>query len=97
MSQGYSPPTVQELYPSTGIFDQSLDPEKGNNYEVGVRGNLWNKKLSFDAAYYIFELDNTIVIRHREDAAEYFVNAGKTKQHGLEAKLSWNEIFAPCE
>lgn len=89
-SQGYSPPTVQELYPSTGFFDQSLNPEHGNNLELGVRADLLKKHLTVDLVLYSFQLKETIVIRRTDDGAEYFVNAGKTSQKGAELQIGWS-------
>jgi iron complex outermembrane recepter protein len=91
-SLGYSPPSIQELYPSTGIFDTNLDPEKGRNTEVGVKAKLFANKLKAAISAYTFNLDNTIVTR-TDDGAEYFVNAGKTSQRGLEASVSWQQDF----
>ncbi|HOX81875.1 MAG TPA: TonB-dependent receptor [Chryseolinea sp.] len=88
-SQGYSPPTLEELYPSNVVFNQQLNPEKGNNIEFGFRGNLLNNQLTFDVAAYDFNLKETIVIRREADGAEYFVNAGSTIQKGLEIQLAW--------
>ncbi len=88
-SQGYSPPTLEELYPSNSVFNQQLNPEKGNNIEFGFRGNLLNNQITFDVAAYDFNLKETIVIRREADGAEYFVNTGSTAQKGLEVQLAW--------
>jgi iron complex outermembrane recepter protein len=88
-SQGYSPPTLEELYPSNAVFNQQLNPEKGNNIEFGFRGSLLDNQITFDVAAYDFNLKETIVIRREADGAEYFVNAGSTQQKGLELQLAW--------
>ncbi len=88
-SQGYSPPTIEELYPSNAVFNQQLNPEKGNNIEFGFRGGLLDKQITFDVAAYNFDLKETIVIRREADGAEYFINAGNTKQQGIEIQLAW--------
>ncbi|WP_165823785.1 TonB-dependent receptor [Pseudochryseolinea flava] len=92
-SVGFSPPTTQEIYPSTGAFYTDLKPEKGRNIEVGMKGKFFAEKFEADITAYHFTLDNTIVIRRTDDNAEYFENAGNTLQRGLEAKLSWTEKF----
>jgi iron complex outermembrane recepter protein len=94
-SQGFSPPTIAELYPSRQVFDTKLNAEKGNNYELGLKGELLRGKISFDIAAYAFQLKETIVIRRDSTLAgdpEYFVNAGETQQRGLEVSISWNAI-----
>jgi len=88
-SSGYSPPTVQELYPSSGIFDQQLLPESGNNLEAGIKGTALSEAISFNVVAYDFQLDETIVVRHDDDGAEYFVNAGRTAQRGAEVQVAW--------
>lgn len=90
ISKGFSPPTVAELFPSTATFNDEINPEEGTNFEVGFRGTLFSNALQFDLVGYNFRLDETIVVRRTDDDADYFVNAGKTDQKGLELSLSWN-------
>jgi iron complex outermembrane recepter protein len=89
-SKGYSPPTIQELYPSTAVFDKNLNPETGTNYEVGFHGQFLNRSIFVDVAAYSLVLDETIAIRRQEDGAEYFTNAGRTLQQGIETKIQWS-------
>lgn len=88
-SKGFSPPSLAEVRPSTGAYNNSLNPERGTSYELGLRGSALNKKLLLEFTVYDFQLDETIVIQRAPDGADYFVNAGKTDQRGVEAKLSW--------
>jgi iron complex outermembrane receptor protein len=95
LSQGFSPPTIAELYPSRQIFQTDLNAERGTNVEVGVKGDLFQNKIAFDITVYQFQLDETIVIRRDTSLPgepEYFVNAGKTQQRGIEGALTWNII-----
>ena len=90
ISQGYSPPSISEMRPSTGIINTDLKAEKGWNKEISWRGNLTNKKLSWDLSVYQFDLSETIVVRRAADGSDYFANVGKTTQQGLELSLTWN-------
>lgn len=90
VSKGFSPPTVAELFPSTATFNDEINPEEGTNFEAGFRGTLFSNVLQFDLVGYSFQLDETIVVRRTADDADYFVNAGKTDQKGLELSLSLN-------
>jgi iron complex outermembrane receptor protein len=95
VSQGFSPPTIAELYPSRQIFDTHLNAEQGYNMELGAKGSFLNEKIGIDITVYNFLLKRTIVVRHDTTLAgdpEYFINAGKTKQHGIEATLRWTAI-----
>ena len=89
VSRGFSPPTTAELLPSSGIIATDLDPEEGVNYEAGVRGTLNHGRIYFDINAFHFGLDNTIVQRRDISGGDYFVNAGSTKQLGIESYLSW--------
>lgn len=90
VSQGFSPPSLAEVRPSAGTYNNDLNSERGLNYEMGFRGNLAKGQLRYDISAYDFRLDETIVIQRTADGAEYFVNAGKTSQQGLEGSLSYH-------
>jgi len=89
VSKGFSPPSLAEVRPSAGTYNNSLNPERGISYELGLRGGLWKQQLLFDVNAYDFELDETIVIQRTSSGAEYFVNAGNTSQKGIEARVTW--------
>jgi iron complex outermembrane receptor protein len=87
-SKGFSPPSLAEVRPSTNTYNADLQAETGTNYELGFRGKLFGGKLSADMTVYDFSLNHTIVPRHQADGAEYFINAGKTRQNGIECSVS---------
>jgi iron complex outermembrane recepter protein len=89
ISRGFSPPTFAEALPSAGEFNPDLNAEHGINYEIGMKGKLF-KQLDVSLAAYDFQLKNAIVIQRAADGADYFVNAGKTTQKGLEAFAGWS-------
>jgi iron complex outermembrane receptor protein len=82
IASGYSPPSISELRPSTGIINTQLRAEKGWNKEVSWRGNYSN--FDWDLNLYQFDLTETIVVRRAADGSDYFVNAGNTSQQGIE-------------
>ncbi|MBC8153489.1 MAG: TonB-dependent receptor plug domain-containing protein [Bacteroidetes bacterium] len=90
ISTGYSAPTTQEVRPSDQVFNASLNPERGQNIEVGLRGAVLKSKVRFDLVYYSFQLRETIVRRSTAAGAEFFVNAGRTNQPGFEGQLSYD-------
>lgn len=93
ISTGYSAPSSQEVRPSAGGFNTTLNPERGTSYEVGLRGSAVNSRLRFDVAVYQLQLRETIVRRSNAAGAEFFVNAGRTSQQGLEAQMSYDFIL----
>ncbi len=90
VSSGYSPPTLQEVRPSAGGFRTDLKPEAGINKEISFRraGDRLNASLTA----YQFNLRETIVRRSNEAGAEFFVNAGRTDQKGLEWAVYYDLI-----
>jgi iron complex outermembrane recepter protein len=93
ISHGFSPPTLAEVRPSEATINQSLNAERGTNYEIGWRGDALRKQLTFDVALYSFQLKETIVIQRNAAGQEYFINAGETDQRGIEANFSWMPRF----
>ena len=71
-----------------------LQPETGWNTEAGFRMVVWKNRLQIDASIFRFNLTDAIVRREDGDGTEYFVNAGGTKQTGIETLISaW--VIAP--
>lgn len=89
VAKGFSPPTTAEILPSTGNINTALQAEHGINTEIGIKGNLFRNKLYFDINSFYFRLKNTIAQRRDVDGADYFVNAGSTKQNGIESFISY--------
>lgn len=89
VSSGYSAPTSQEVLSSAGFFNANLNPERGIQAELGLRGRLANR-LQFDLVGYSLQLRETIVRRSQANGAEFFVNAGNTRQTGLETSLRYD-------
>lgn len=87
ISKGFSPPTIAELLPSTGVIAQ-LHAEHGWNYELNLIKHIRPVNLDFEISSYIFRLNDALVQRRDEAGADYFVNAGKVNQKGIEAHLS---------
>lgn len=92
VSGGYSAPTTQEVRPSDQVFNASLNPERGQSSEIGVRGSALKSRLRFDLVYYLLLLRETIVRRSTASGADYFVNAGQTSQPGFEGQLSYDFV-----
>lgn len=103
VAKGFSPPTSAELSPSGGVLNASLNAEEGWNYELGTRGHLFRDRFYFDINAFYFNLKNTIVQRRDSVSGDYFLNAGSTKQLGVESyfkyvttdaeKSSYNSIW----
>jgi len=89
IARGFSPPTTAEMLRSDGLFGKNLQPVDGMDYEIGSRGALLHNKLYFDINAFLFDLKNTIVQRIDTNGVFYYVNAGSTKQNGIETYASY--------
>ncbi|WKN31655.1 TonB-dependent receptor plug domain-containing protein [Porifericola rhodea] len=89
ISYGFSPPTIEDVRTNEGSINLGLKPEKGINYELGLRGNTLNGKLNFDVSAFYFQLDETIVQQQSERGTVLFTNTGSTDQKGLETAFTY--------
>ena len=91
-SSGYSPPTIDEIHAGNGQFNKVLGAEQAANCEVGFKSMLPGNKLYVGLSAYLLRLHNTIVSRRDASGGDFFVNAGGTKQKGLELSLRYIPI-----
>jgi iron complex outermembrane receptor protein len=88
LSKGYSAPTIAEVRPANKVINTNIDPERGWNYETGLRLNAFSGRLYLDLTAFYFRLNNAIVRRVDMADSEFFINAGGTKQKGIELQIS---------
>jgi iron complex outermembrane recepter protein len=93
VSKGFSPPTVAEVLPSTGVISTYLEAEKGWNYETNFRFFLLKNRLNLELTAYYFKLDDALVQRRDAGGADFFINAGDVKQKGIELHASYSKTF----
>ncbi len=84
LSFGFSPPTVEEIRTNEGSINTDLEPEKGINYEAGVRGYTWNGRFQFDLTLFYMMMRESIVQQQTPRGTIIFTNAGSTDQRGIE-------------
>ena len=84
VSRGFSPPTVGELLPSTGVISTELEAEYGWNYELTLANRFFHNRLDIDVTAFYFKLNNALVQRRDLSGADFFVNAGDVQQKGIE-------------
>jgi iron complex outermembrane receptor protein len=75
---------VSELLPSTGIISTGLQPEYGWNYETGIKWQSKNTKWSTGINFFLFDLQEALVQRRDSTGADFYINAGGTRQQGIE-------------
>lgn len=84
VSKGYSNPTTAEIRPSDNKIYTGLRAEQGWNTEIGMRGRLFNGRLSWDVSGYHYLLKDGIVSQTDSTGNTFFVNSGKIRQLGVE-------------
>lgn len=92
VSRGFSPPTIAELLPSTGVISTNLEAEYGWNYETTLRKEWLNGRLNLEATGFYFRLQQALVQRRDLSGADYFVNAGDIRQKGLELTANFTQV-----
>jgi len=86
LSHGFSPPSLEETLLPDGQINPDIQPEKGLNLEVGLKGQ---SKERFDYSISVYSMAVRDLLVARRTAADQFigVNAGKTLHNGLEMSL----------
>jgi len=87
-AQAFRTPTIAQMFTYGSSSNPNLDPEKANNYEIGLRHNFYNK-LKANVSLYWMDLDDEIWYDYAE---RMYRNYGKTSHRGVETGLS-SEIF----
>jgi len=95
VAKGFSPPTVAEILPSTTVINTTLQAEHGLDYEAGIKTSLLQERLYFEVTAFYYRLQNAIVVRKDSSNADYYVNAGATKQLGIESQASYQLFYSP--
>ncbi|PIB36572.1 hypothetical protein BFP72_14765 [Reichenbachiella sp. 5M10] len=86
VAHGFSLPSFeQSLYPE-GELNGDLRPETGWNYELGVKGEVWEDRLYFELVGYAMRTQDLIVNRTYEQVL-VGVNAGSAHHDGVELLL----------
>ncbi|KQR70718.1 TonB-dependent receptor [Pedobacter sp. Leaf176] len=88
-SKGYSPPTLAEVRSSDNNINNSLQAENGWNYEMGFRYKTTNNRFYANLNAFQYQLKDAIVRRLNANDAEYFINAGGTRQKGIEIETAF--------
>lgn len=87
----YTPPVTQQLPDYNG----DMKPQTANQWEVGVKGNLWRNKFNFTVGYYDILVDNIQRgIGVMRDGKEYniVVQDGQQRSRGIEIETIMNPV-----
>ena len=71
----------------SGGFNQELDPMRTLGLEIGLRGQIPDRRLQIDVA--LFQLHTVDHILDGSYLEGYYFNSGRTRHRGLELALQW--------
>lgn len=98
-SRGYSYPSIDEMLDEEGLVNTSIQPETGDNWEIGYK--LFSHKFHLEISAYRMNVKDLLVSERVAEDQYIGVNAGKTLHQGIEIashykfNLNWNWIFIP--
>lgn len=87
VAHGFSLPTFDETLNPGGNINEDIQVEKGLNYELGIKGTLFNDKIYFDLTGYSMRINDLLVARRNSELDYSGFNAGKSTHNGIEAML----------
>jgi len=61
----------------------SFDPDKTQNYELGIKGQAWERRVSFDASLYYIDWKD-IQLQVLNNGFLYYTNGSAAKSEGIE-------------
>ncbi|MGD8866953.1 MAG: TonB-dependent receptor, partial [Gemmatimonadales bacterium] len=86
--RSFQTPTTTELTDSLGGFNETLQPERAINYELGLKGTA-SHRLSYSLALFRADIEDLIVGSAAAGTERvFFDNAGSARHRGVEVGLS---------
>jgi iron complex outermembrane receptor protein len=92
-SHGFNPPNLEETLTPDGNINPDIQPETGWNFEIGSRGNVVWRSLSYNVSLYYMKVKDLLVERQLENNQSIGINAGRTSHLGLELDLNYKHNF----
>ncbi len=84
-ASGYRAGGTNGISPGT---PQQYDPDKTQNYEVGMKGGFFDRRLSLDASVYYIDWDNIqLLALNTQTRLSFFDNASRAKSQGVELSM----------
>lgn len=84
---GFSMPSTEETLLPQGMINTGIKPEKGFQYEAGIRLNYPAPGIEADVSVYLINLNNLLVTKRVSEDIFTGINAGKTRHYGVELIL----------
>ncbi|HRO45552.1 TonB-dependent receptor [Agriterribacter sp.] len=92
ISSGFSPPSGSEIKNVDGSINTRLQAEKGINYEINAKGNLFLSRLAYDLALFKMDMKGELIGQAVQQGITIYNNSGRTSHNGIELALSYLAI-----
>lgn len=86
---GFSTPSFEETLLPESVRNDQLKPEKGWNLELGIRGDVWDQRFTYDITGYVLFVKDLLVTKRISEEVFTGINAGESFHAGLESLISW--------
>ena len=90
ISHGFSAPTLEETLNPAGQVNPEIQPERGWNTELGLRGIRWRNNWSFDVSVFSMQIRDLLVAERTNFDQFIGKNAGRTLHNGLELFVQYH-------
>jgi iron complex outermembrane receptor protein len=95
-----TPAVTTPATPATGKVNSVLKPEKGNQFEVGTKGELFNSRLTYQLALFHTKFTDkfttvAVQLNSTTTAYTYMVNGGDQDHKGIEALVKYTVYQSP--
>ncbi len=84
---GFTPPSLTSFLNSNNTVNEGLRPEAATQYEAGAKGLAWNRRLSYDVAWFDLEIRDKLVSQ-RIGSVTSTTNVGHQRNRGIELTSS---------
>ena len=98
---GYSPPNFnQVIITQLGKINEDVQAERGGNFEIGTKGNAFNKSFTYELAFFTVEINDKLISQsfaaNTAAGTPFYTittNAGNVRNNGFE--LTFNYALIP--
>ncbi|MER3498867.1 MAG: TonB-dependent receptor [Chitinophagaceae bacterium] len=92
-----TPATTSPAVPATGRVNGALKPEKGSQFELGSKGELFENRLMYQLAFFTTKYKDkmtsvAVPLNNTATAYSYVVNGGEQNHKGVEASVRYSVI-----
>lgn len=92
VSSGFTNPASDQIQNPDRTINNNIQAEKGINYEIDAKGNLFQSRLGYDLALFVMDMKGELIGQALPFGVNVFHNAGITKHQGAELGLSYQPV-----